>query len=129
MRLLHLCERELCADERADRARAPELEELARRGRDDVRRMAEETADEHALDADIPSDELRRLRLRPEPTRVADGHERAERAQPGDRGLEQLTADRIDDDVHPQVVRQLVVDVRLLRAELAAELELLRRAR
>ncbi len=70
---------------------------------------------------------MRRLQLGPEPAREADRHELAERAQSADGGLEQLAADRIDDDVDPQVVRQLVVDVRLLGAELAAELELLGR--
>ena len=71
---------------------------------------------------------LRRLQLGPHAARVADRDELAERTEPPDGGFEQLAADGIDDDVDPQVVRDLVVDVRLLGAELAAEIELLRRA-
>ena len=103
----------------------PELEQLARRRRDDVGRVAHQPAEVDALDADVPADELRRLQLGPEAARVADRHELAERAQSRDRGFEQLAADGIDHDVDPQVVGQLVVDVRLLGAELAAEVELL----
>ena len=67
-------------------------------------------------------------RSRPHPGREADRDELAERLESPDRGLEQVAADRIDDDVDAQVVGDLVVEVRLGRAELAAEVELLRRA-
>ena len=59
------------------RASAPELEQLARRGCDHVGRVAQESADVDALDADVSPDELRRLQLRPEPAGEADRDELA----------------------------------------------------
>ena len=98
-----------------------------RRG-DDVGRVAHEPAEVDALDADVAPDEVRRLHLGPHPGREADRDELAERLEPRDRRLEQVAADRVDDDVDAQVLGDLVVEIRLGGAELAAEVELLRRA-
>ena len=90
--------------------------------------MAEEATDVDALHADVPSHELHRLQLGPQPSRVADRDELAERPQPADRALEELAADRVDDHVDAQVVGEVVVDIRLVGAEVEAGRELLLRA-
>ena len=85
-------------------------------------------AEIEAREPDVPPDEPSRLDLSPRAADRADRDHRAERRQPRERRREELAADRVEDDVRLEILRQLVVDVGLLGAERATGVELLRGA-
>ncbi len=128
MRPLDLVERQLRTDERTQAAGVPQAEQLANGGSDELGIESQQPSEVEAVEPDVAADEARRLDLRPRAGRRADRDDRTERAQPRERAGEELAADRIDDDVHLQVLGQVGVDVGLLRAELTADVELLRRS-
>ena len=104
-------------------------EQLADRAADELRVEPQQPPEVEALHADVPADEARRVRS----PATAPPRSRARAATPSgfSRAIalrEELAADRVDDHVGLEVVGQLVVDVRLGCAELAAHVELLRRA-
>ena len=116
MRALDLGEGSSAPTSGVNAPRLPEREQLADCRADELRVEPQQPAEVEALDADVPADEQAGLVSGhvPRPSRARGA---AEGPQAGDPLREELAADGVDDDVDLQVLRQLLVEIRLRRAE------------
>ena len=109
--------REGCADERLHRPGLPEPDDLRDRVPHDLGPVPHQPPEVEADHAEVPPHQRRRIERLPPAAGEPEPDEHAERVQRRQRPLEDVSADRIEDDVRLHPLFEIVVEQRFVRPE------------